>query len=162
MTSGLNIDDIKSDLRRDEGLVLHPYRCPAGHETIGYGWNIEANPLPKYIDFHLSQHGEITKEMAEYLLDLSLTIAIESAKKCTLHRTWSALSLNQRAVIVEMIFNMGVGTYLTFKRFRAALDDGRLGDAVAELRDSDYSRGVTHSRAKKLIKKFQEAGPHGE
>lgn len=154
----LRIDEIKDDLRKDEGLSLKVYQCPAGKRTIGYGWNIEANPLPKFIEFYLAQHGEITLEMAEYLLDLSLTIAIESAKKIIPMKTWGALSLNQRAVVVEMIFNMGVGTFLTFKRFRQALNEGKLGDAVAELMDSDWYRGVTNARARKLIKKFMTEG----
>lgn len=154
----LRIDEIKDDLRKDEGLSLKVYQCPAGKRTIGYGWNIDANPLPKFIEFYLAQHGEITLEMAEYLLDLSLSIAIESAKKCIPTKTWKALSLNQRAVVVEMIFNMGVGTFLTFKRFRQALNEGKLGDAVAELIDSDWYRGVTNARARKLIKKFMTEG----
>lgn len=150
----LRIDDIKSDLRKDEGLSLKVYKCPAGKKTIGYGWNIETNPLPKFIEFHLALHGDITLEMAEYLLDLSLTHAIEATKKIIPIKTWEALSSNQRAVIVEMVFNMGVCTFLAFKRFRLALNDGRLKDAVAEMRDSAWYRGVTHSRAKNLIKKF--------
>lgn len=154
----LRIDEIKDDLRKDEGLSLKVYQCPAGKRTIGYGWNIDANPLPKFIEFYLAQHGEITLEMAEYLLDLSLSIAIESAKKCIPTKTWKALSLNQRAVVVEMIFNMGVGTFLTFKRFRKALNEGKMGDAVAELIDSDWYRGATNARARKLIKKFMTEG----
>ena len=154
----LRIDEIKDDLRRDEGLCLKVYQCPAGKRTIGYGWNIEANPLPKFIEFYLVQHGEITLEMAEYLLDLSLTNAIESAKKIIPTKTWKALSLNQRAVVVEMIFNMGVGTFLKFRRFRQALNEGKLGDAVAEMMDSAWYRGVTNARARKLIKKFMTEG----
>jgi len=154
----LRIDEIKDDLRRDEGLCLKAYQCPAGKRTIGYGWNIEANPLPKFIGVHLASRGEITEEMAEYLLDLSLTNAIESAKKIIPTKTWKALSLNQRAVVVEMIFNMGVGTFLKFRRFRQALNEGKLGKAVAELKDSDWYRGVTNARARQLIKKFMTEG----
>ena len=32
-------------VKEGEGFVATPYRCPAGKLTIGYGRNIEANPL---------------------------------------------------------------------------------------------------------------------
>lgn len=30
-----------------EGFMANVYKCPAGFDTIGYGRNIEANPLTK-------------------------------------------------------------------------------------------------------------------
>ena len=75
-TAGVYVDEIMDMLREDEGLVLKPYRCPAGKKTIGYGFNMDANPLPDFIDHYLMQHGFISTEMAEYLLDRKVTEVI--------------------------------------------------------------------------------------
>jgi hypothetical protein len=48
--NGINVDRVKKWVRLDEGLILHVYRCPAGKRTIGYGYNLEANKLPEFIE----------------------------------------------------------------------------------------------------------------
>ena len=56
----MNLDRLKAMLRTDEGTRLRRYRCPAGHWTIGYGWNIDANPLPPEIAAYERVNGQIT------------------------------------------------------------------------------------------------------
>ncbi len=103
------------------------------------------------------EHGEITKEMAEYLLDQDLSDSIADARTLIPPTTWSALSVNQRAVVVEMVFNMGVGKVTEFRHFLMALNEGNYQEAVNQLIDSKWYRDVTHDRAVRLVKKFQEA-----
>lgn len=59
-------------IEKHEGRQNKPYKCPAGFNTIGVGWNIDAHPLPERIAKYLKQHGEITDEMIDELLKKSL------------------------------------------------------------------------------------------
>ena len=137
---GLPIDKLKQMLREHEGLSLKVYKCPAGKKTIGYGWNIEARPLPQYIAFHLAEHGEITLEMAEYLLDLSLTLAIEAARKIIMGPGWMWLTPNRRAVMVMMVFNLGAAGFLNFHGMRAAIAARDVEGVCRHMRSSKWYR----------------------
>lgn len=41
----MNLDTLKTELGRDEGVRTEPYDCPAGARTTGVGRNLDANPL---------------------------------------------------------------------------------------------------------------------
>lgn len=121
-------------LKRHEGLSLAPYDCPAGFKTIGYGHNMEANPLTGYIDFYFIRHDSITQDMADYLLDRDITEAGKWAEMLTLN--WSKLSQNRRNVIISMLFILGPRRYGTFKRFIAAVAAEDFSEASDQIIDS--------------------------
>ena len=139
-------------IKRHEGLMLSAYKCPTGHNTIGYGHNIEANPLrdiDRYIDHHLAMTGEITIGMAEWLLDQDIISAGKSAEIIIKASTWSNLNDTRRAVIISMIFNLGIGGFMKFMRVNDALDAGDWPEAAEEMKDSTWYRQVG-SRGKEL------------
>ena len=113
---GLDINSIKDRLRsrlqKEEGEVLHPYPDQFGIKTIGIGHNMEANPLPDYIEHYLAQHGEITEEMSEYLFDQDLCSVMTAVKPCFSDSAWSWMDVNVRGVIINMSFNMGIGIFV--------------------------------------------------
>ena len=37
----MNLEKAKFYTKKFEGLSFHPYLCPTGHLTIGYGHNLE-------------------------------------------------------------------------------------------------------------------------
>lgn len=129
-----------SDLiKRHEGLSLITYRCPAGSRTIGYGHNLDANPLhriDRYIDHYLAATGKITQDMAEWILDQDILHAGIAAEQIT--PIWYALNYARRAVVISMIFNLGVQGYTKFQRMRAALNNAMYQEAADEMRDSDW------------------------
>ncbi len=115
-----------------------PYRCKAGRLTIGWGQNIEANPLTGFIKWYYERHLEITLEMADYLLDVSLRDAILKARAH--FPVWGDLDDVRRAVIVNMIFNMGIGGVLLFYGFRACLAKKDYIGAAEHMRSSLWYR----------------------
>lgn len=127
-------------LKKHEGLSLEPYKCPTGHLTIGYGHNIEANPLTGYIDFYFVKHGCITQDMADYLLDRDI---IEAGRWAEFYMVnWSSLSHNRKYVIISMIFNLGLMGYLSFKRMRKAIDRCDFEAAANEMKNSVWHNQV--------------------
>lgn len=118
--------------KRYEGLRLKPYKCPAGHLTIGYGHNLE---------------NGITLEMAEQLLRADMAFARMDVGA---HIPWSGkLSEARQYVLVDMCFNMGINTLLTFKKFLGALGAGHYAMAAKEMLNSRWAT-QTGRRAKEL------------
>lgn len=119
-------------LRRHEGLKLHPYKCPAGRTTIGYGHNLEARgePIPDVI----------TIEQAERWLDEDIASA---RAQCETHiKGWEELGEVRRAVLVDMCFNLGIGGLLKFKKMLAYVEAGKYSLAAIEMKDSLWAKQV--------------------
>ena len=53
----IDIEKIASDLKADEGFRDKIYTCSAGANTIGYGFNLDANPFPEVIAAKLLEHA---------------------------------------------------------------------------------------------------------
>lgn len=110
-------------LKLHEGFVEKVYKCTAGKDTIGYGYNLEANPLQldKSILNSLYLSG-ISKEYAEELLLLTLEI-FETKLQANL--SWyDHLDSNRQWVLLNMAYNLGVDGLLTFKNTLAAIKVG--------------------------------------
>lgn len=119
-------EKIRERTKRFEGLSLMPYKCPVGEDTIGYG--------------HLIKNG-ITQAGAEVLLDEDLKAAEQSAKGLP---WFSKLNGPRQAVIIDMIFNIGIAGLYGFKKMRAAIEAGDFETAAKELLDSKYARQVAY------------------
>ena len=91
-------DALRSQLIDHEGERLTAYRCPAGFITVGVGRNLEGNG--------------ISQEESRYLLDHDINRCINDAVN---QFPWfpDLDPVRQRAVI-DLIFNMGIGRFLTF------------------------------------------------
>lgn len=119
-------------LMRDEGSVKDmqgnhiPYQCPADKLTIGYGRNIE-------------ERG-ITEDEALYLLNNDIALCkAEIVKNLPIY---ARLDDARQTVLVNMCFNLGMPTLLTFKRFITALSAGDYESAAREMLDSKWARQV--------------------
>ena len=139
-------DALRNMLARHEGLRLKPYPCSRNHMTIGYGWNLK-NPLPRSIDAYLNINGEITKEMAEKLLDISMDTAIRQA--WDIFPQFGGFSERRQMALVDWLFNVGIGTALTFRRTLAAIYAGEWGKAADAMADSRWF-GQTGDRSREI------------
>lgn len=109
------------------------YPCPAGHNTIGWGRNLDANG--------------ISKAEAEFLLSNDIADAIADAAQLA---PFSELDEARQAVLVDMVFNMGLGRVRRFRRMLAALEAHNYEAAAAEMMDSQWYT-QTGRRARKLV-----------
>jgi lysozyme len=126
------IEKLKAMLRRHEGLRLVPYFCSANHHTVGYGHNLDAHhePIPY----------EISYEQAEAYLDTDIKDAI---RDCAISiPIFSHLDPMRQAVLVDLAFNMGIGSLLGFKKMLAHIGFGEWVLAGVELLDSKYAKQV--------------------
>lgn len=134
--------DLRSQLIRDEGVELTPYRDSVGKLTIGVGRNLE--------------DVGISRAEADYLLDNDIARA-----KIALNQAlpWTAnLDAVRRAVFINMVFNMGLGNsergLLSFRNTLAAAERREWGVVAAGMRASKWARQVG-DRAERLARQIE-------
>jgi lysozyme len=135
-------------LKRHEGYRAKVYKCPAGKDTIGYGLNIEANPL-KLSDSEIKRlrTSGTNQVEAEYYLKLVCN-QIEAQLQRRL--TWFAdLDSNTKFVMINMSYNLGVEGLLEFKKTLGLIEKGQYSQASVEMLNSKWAKQVGN-RSKEL------------
>ena len=127
------IDQIKID----EGFRGQPYKCSAGKTTIGYGRNLEANPL--------------TKAEAQFLLENDLK---KTVKKLSRYGFYTNSNPQVRAILINMAFNMGINGLTKFKKMISALESKDYAEAATQMLDSKWAKQVGN-RAKRLANQMR-------
>ena len=125
-------------IKSHEGLRLSPYRCPAGHLSIGYGWNLDEWELPGEIAAHYRRTKRITEGMADYLLDLMIGIALADCRH--LYPGFDDFTEARRAALTDFLYNLGFTAAAGFKKMKAAILAGDWNEAAQQVRDSAYWR----------------------
>ena len=114
-------------IKHAEGFRAQIYRCPAGHDTIGYGHVIRADE---------SFAGGISAMQAEVLLRDDVQSAAEAVNRLLPVR----LSQGQYDALVSFTFNLGAGA-LQRSSLRQLLLRGEVGRAASEFRRWIYAGG---------------------
>jgi lysozyme len=140
-------------LKKHEGFRSRVYKCTAGCDTIGYGYNMDANPL-KLTNYELVKFRKegIEQNVAEWLLmrmvDKCHTDLVESI-------TWfESLDEVRQAVLINMCFNLGIGGLMQFKNTLAMIKAGDYKLAADAMLKSKWATQV-HGRATELAKQME-------
>ena len=112
-------------IKKHEGLRLKPYRCSSQKITIGYGRNLQDNG--------------ITLEEAETMLQHDVGTAIKDAQSLPF---FASLNEARQAVIVDMVFNLGLPRFGMFKKMIAAIEREHWQVAANEMLNSRWARQV--------------------
>jgi lysozyme len=118
-------------IAEDEGYRDKPYRCTNGKLTIGYGHNLEAKGVSKMVALLM-----LYEDVQQAELEASPYLA--------------ALTPVRQAVVISMIYQMGLDGFKGFKKMLAAIYQGAWVIAAAEMLDSDWARKDSPERAKQL------------
>lgn len=139
---------IIKQLKRHEGFKSKPYLCTAGKTTIGYGYNLDANPLgidAKTIVSYKA-HG-ITQKSAEDLLTREVKrLEHELSGKLD---WWSKLNSTRQAVLLNMAYNLGINGLLNFSQTLSMISRGDYKTAAGEMLNSLWA-GQVKGRAAEL------------
>ena len=111
--------DLIKQIKEHEGLVLKPYKCPAGKLTIGYGHNLEDNGL--------------SKTACEFILHEDIDEAIKNLYAVFTRDFFNTLKDNQKIALIDMMFNLGMSRFLTFKKFILAVKQRNFDRASVEI-----------------------------
>lgn len=131
-----------AQLKKHEGFCLSAYLDTEGVLTVGYGHNCRAWPVNG-----IQKAGDVLSEaQADMLFANDLDLA--EAQTCHALPWIGSLACPRRAVLVNMSFNMGLGSassgkgLLGFKRMLAAVERGDFASAAKEMLDSRWARQV--------------------
>jgi lysozyme len=116
---------IKDLLIRDEGLRLTAYKCTAGKTTIGVGRNLD----------------DVGISAAEADLLLQNDLAHIEAQALTFP-WYVTLDAVRQAVILSLIFNLGLRGFQGFVNTIKSIEAGNYADAAERLMESKWAKQV--------------------
>ena len=121
-------------IAKHEGLRTSPYLDSVGKLTIGYGHNLDDVP--------------ISENTANTMLREDIAVAMEG---CRQFAWFDELDDVRTAVVVDMVFNMGIAGFKKFKRTIVWIKEGDYKKASKEMLDSRWADQVG-KRAKEWSK----------
>jgi len=136
------LDQLRRQLRADEGVSATMYRDHLGYATIGVG---------RLIDERKAGAGLRPHEI-DYLLDNDIADRIERLTKLL---PWlGALDECRRGVLLNMSFQLGVQGLLAFQRTLNAVRERRFDDAADAMLQSLWAKQTPH-RARRLAQQMR-------
>lgn len=139
MTDRELIEQIKTDLRIDEGLRLEVYECTEGMRTIGYG----------HADPRLPDDAVWTLDHAEQTLSKDTKYAMMSAELLVGAVVWYRLGSHRKRALTNMAYQLGYRRLSGFKKMIQAVKNGQWQLAHDEALDSLWAK-QTPNRARRV------------
>ena len=133
--------DLMERIKKHEGFVPKIYKDSLGFATIGYGHLV----LPEE---QWEEGKEYSKEQLEHVFKNDFNNALAHANSLM-----DGMDLDDKAreVIIEMVFQLGVGGVGKFKKMWEALRNKDYGEASFQMMDSRWAK-QTPNRAESLSK----------
>ncbi len=126
----MNYDDLKARIKEHEGFRDQVYKDSLGFATIGYGHLVLPNdPYEEGVTY--------SKEDLEKVFDGDFDTACSNANQLI-----KDLPLHHQAkcVLIEMVFQLGIGGVSKFKNMWKALGEGDYQTASEEMLDSRWAK----------------------
>lgn len=135
------VTDSYSQLKRDEGEVLHAYPDHLGYLTIGVGILIDQR-----------KGGGLRPEESEYIFRNRLMIL---RRELTSRLPWfRRLDDARQGALINMAFQLGINGLLNFRRTMSLIQSGQYAQAAAEMLDSRWAK-QTPERAKRISEQIR-------
>ena len=139
-------EKLKEQIKKHEGFVPRTYKDSLGKKTIGFG---HLCVEPEQWD----DDKEYTREELERVFDKDFDEALKNAESLIGERSINFIA---KQVIIEMVFQLGIGGVGKFKKMWLALDSEDYGEASFQMMDSLWAK-QTPNRAEKLSQKMRSA-----
>jgi lysozyme len=139
-------EELKEQIKEHEGFVPRTYKDSLGKRTIGFG---HLCVEPEQWD----DDKEYTREELERVFDNDFQEALKNAESLIGERSINFIA---KQVIIEMVFQLGIGGVGKFKKMWSALDSEDYGEASFQMMDSLWAK-QTPNRAEKLSQKMRSA-----
>lgn len=122
----MNMERLRLQITKHEGIELMPYRCTSDKLTIGVGRNLD-------------DRG-ISHETAMQMLDEDIDICINELQQTVSY--WDDLPERVQEALINLCFNMGISRLMAFKKTFGFLREGMYEKAADELLESRYANQV--------------------
>jgi len=143
----MDLEKLQEDIIREEGgLLLEPYQDHLGFWTTGAGHLIRDNEKDELMN-------PISKERAVELFQGDLSISVKDAESFCKDMN---IDDNIKECVTHMAFQLGLPKLNQFKKFKKALEDNDITEAMAQMKDSKAYRQTTN-RWDRLIEKMGQS-----
>lgn len=132
----MDINQMRSELRRDEDVKYSVYQDSLGYWTIGVGHLVDAR-----------KGGKLSDAVVDMILDEDI-----ESKMADLDKNlpwWRTVSENRQRALLNMCFNLGIGGLLGFTNTLNLIRQGHYDQAAVEMLNSKWATQVG-DRAKRL------------
>jgi lysozyme len=135
------IESLSKQLRQEEGEKLVAYQDHLGYWTIGVGRLIDGR-----------KNGGISQEESAYLLANDINRAVSQLK--AKYPWFDKLNDPRKAVLCQMVFQMGLVGVTAFKNTLANIEAGKYEEAASGMLNSLWAK-QTPARAKRLAEQMR-------
>lgn len=129
--------DLKERIKKHEGFVNKIYKDSLGKATIGYGHLI--TPDDTYVE-DMEYDEDLLSRQFDVDFDRSFLNARDLMEKYDL----PVLPQPAQEVLIEMVFQLGIGGVGKFKKMWAALEQGDFVEASDQMMDSRWHQQTTN------------------
>ena len=143
------IEQLKKELASDEGCVGAIYLDHLGKKTVGIGHLCqEGDP-----EFWKSIGTAVSDDRVDELFGKDIAWTMVDCRDIV--PKFDDMPREIRLILANMVFNLGRGRMLGFKKMLAAVDEQDWSTAADEMHDSKWRQQVP-ARAERLIKRMRE------
>ena len=144
----MNIEQLREELKVDEGVKYEIYLDHLGLPTCGIGHLItDQNP-----EHGLEVGTKIDEERVNELFDKDIQVTIQECKY--LYNDFDDLPEEAQRIIANMMFNLGRPRLSRFLKMKQHIDNRDFVSASEEMKHSKWYRQVTN-RAQRLVDRMQ-------
>ena len=144
----MNIEQLREELKRDEGCVNAIYLDHLNLPTIGIG-----HLVTEWDEEHGKPVGTpVSEERVNELFNKDIQVTIDECK--VLYDNFDDLPEEAQLIIANMMFNLGRPRLSKFVRMRENVNKGDWKAAASEMRSSKWYNQVT-KRAERLINRME-------
>ena len=147
----MNIEQLREELKEDEGCKYEVYLDHLGLPTHGIG-----HLITEWDEEYGKEVGTpVSEERVNNCFQTDVHGTIEECKK--LFDKFDDLPEEVQLILCNMMFNMGRPRLSKFVKFRAAIDEKDWLECATQMEDSRWHKQVTN-RANRLIKRMENLG----
>ena len=136
-------------LKIDEGYSEHVYKCPAGANTVGFGYNLDSNSLHlSSLEINHAFRNGMGEVEAERILLIMVKKTVEELQR--IFTNWNTISKTRQDALINMCFNLGVTRFLKFKKMIVLVEDNDFVAASKEGLNSLWAKQLP-ARSKRVM-----------
>ena len=144
----MNIDQLRKELERDEGVKYEVYHDHLGYPTLGIGHLITDDDP----ECGASVGTEVSSDRVQEAFDSDIESVLSDCDR--LYEDFGDLPEEVQLIIANMMFNMGYTRLSRFKGMHSGVDARDWNAAADEMVDSKWYKQVTN-RADRLVTRMR-------
>lgn len=125
---------VESYIEQNEGFKADAYLDTSGRITIGYGRDVQDNPLTLDEWNEILPNG-ITTDQATDLMSNAINSVLEWLST---YKWWDSLTDNRKIALIDMAYALGKTHFLGFPKMILAVATGNYNEAATQMKNSHW------------------------